>query len=284
MERMINNHDTNPESTTDWKRRILSALMLTLGLLAVLIPCLYGVDKGYKFIQNYSPKEYDHQPQNWGMTQFENGILYFANQGGVLEYDGVTWRVHYMEGCAVHSLAINESGTIFVGGDDGEIWYLAPGHSETLEYVSLLKHLDKKNGNFGEVWSTHAIENKVYFRASKHLFIWDKKKMITLYTTGTFKASFVHNGELIVHEDKRGLLKVVKNELQPMPGGNFFTGEHEKRISVFTPFSDNAGAATILVVNRKPELFLYKDGKITPFSTDGGDTGLSPKIFQQKPG
>ena len=110
MEKAIQNGPQLPG-----KKRILPALLMVLGLLAVSIPSLYGVDRGYKFIRNYSDLEYDNQPQNWGMAQAENGILYFANQGGVLEYDGVTWRVHYMEGCAMHSLAIDESGTIFVG-------------------------------------------------------------------------------------------------------------------------------------------------------------------------
>lgn len=249
-------------------KKFLPALILVLGLSALSISPLYGVDKGYKFIRNYSPLEYDHQPQNWEMVQAENGILYFANQGGILEYDGVTWRVHYMEGYAMHSLAIDESGTIFVGGDDGDIWRLAPDSPDSngiLKFHSLLEHLEKEQKSFGTVYSTHSIKNKVYFRDNKHLFIWDHKKMTTLEPEGEFKASFVYNNELIVQDSKKGLLKMVNNELQPIPGGKFFTGEHDKRISVFTPFGDTTGEETILVGNRKPEYFLYKGGKITPF-------------------
>ncbi len=253
------------------KKRILPVLMMVLGLLTLSIPALYGVDKGYKFIRNYSDREYDNQPQNYGMAQGENGILYFANAGGILEYDGVTWRVHYMDGYAMRSLAIDESGTIFVGGDDGDIWRLAPDSNGILKFCSLLEHLDEKHKDFDTVYGTHSIKNKIYFRVEKYLFIWDHKKMITLESEGKLKASFVHNGELIVHEDKRGLLKLVKNKLQPVPGGKFFTGEHATRISVFTPFSDSAGKGTILVGNRKPEYFLYEGGKTTPFPIEMKD-------------
>jgi signal transduction histidine kinase/DNA-binding response OmpR family regulator len=238
-----------------------------MGLLAVSIPVLYSMDEGHKFIRNYDYLEYDHQPQNWGMTQAKNGILYFANQGGVLEYDGVSWRVYYEEGKTLRSLAIDESGIVYLGGEN-EIWYLEPDSTGTLTYVSLLQHLDEKHKNFGTIWSTHAIKNKAYFRTTKNIFIWDQLKMIAIDTADRFKSSFVHNGELLVQDGKKGLLKVVNDTLQPIPGGEFFAGT---RISVFTPFSDKSGDKTILVGNRKPEFFLYEDETITPFHTEAED-------------
>ncbi len=268
MEQMINNNYTKPKSTINLKKRILPALLWILGLLEVSIPTLYGVDKGYKFIRNYSDLEYKHQPQNWGMAQAENGILYFANIGGVLEYDGMAWKAHYMEGHKMRSLAIDESGTVFVGGYNSGIWRLAPDSPDsngTLKFFSLLEHLDEKHRNFDIVYSTHVAKNTIYFRTRKSLFIWDHQKMITLEPAGEFKASFAYNNELIVQDSGKGLLKVVKNELQPIPGGEIFTG---MRISIFIPFNGEASDGTILVGTRTPEFFLFEDGKITPFSTE----------------
>ncbi|MCP5052250.1 MAG: hypothetical protein GY940_34095, partial [bacterium] len=92
--------------------------ILCFGLLIMIPPALHSQDTGYKYLKNYSYKEYNHQPQNWGMIQAENGIIYVANQGGVLEFDGVSWRAIYesIPNFVVRSIDIDESGTIYIGG------------------------------------------------------------------------------------------------------------------------------------------------------------------------
>jgi hypothetical protein len=48
---------------------------------------------GIPFIQNYAPKDYHADSQNWAIVQDRRGIMYFGNSDGVLEYDGVSWRL-----------------------------------------------------------------------------------------------------------------------------------------------------------------------------------------------
>lgn len=260
---------TNAGQSTG-KKFIFPTLIFILGFLAASPPTLCGLEKGYKFIRNYSYLEYDHAPQNYGMVQAENGVLYFANIGGVLEYDGVTWRVHYMEGRPMRSLAINDSGTVFVGGYDGQLWYLAPGPKGTLEFVSLSAHVDEKHRSTKGIWSTHAVKSRICFRTSKYLYIWDHRKMVTLEAgpESTFKSSFVHNGELIVQDAGKGLLKLTGDTLQPLPGGDDFAGP---RIRVFTSFSDDPDDNRILVGRRASGFHLYDGENISPFPTEADD-------------
>ena len=140
---------------------------------------LYSQDTGYKFFKNYSYKEYDHQAQNWGIAQAKDGIIYVANHGGVLIFDGVSWRlIDGIPNQTVRSLAIDETGTIYIGGKD-ETGYLIPDKKGSMQYVSLLDHLDEDSKNFSNVWSTHAAKEGIYFRTTKFLFRWNAghKKM-----------------------------------------------------------------------------------------------------------
>lgn len=51
-----------------------------------------GTDKGgLKFLENYGPRVYISQPQNWAIVQGKNEIIYVANQGDLLEFDGISW-------------------------------------------------------------------------------------------------------------------------------------------------------------------------------------------------
>ena len=42
---------------------------------------------------NYKVSEYRAQNQNWAATQAENGFMYFANTGGLLEFNGMGWHL-----------------------------------------------------------------------------------------------------------------------------------------------------------------------------------------------
>jgi hypothetical protein len=79
---------------------------------------------GSKYLKNYTPREYDHHPQNWSVIQDKRGIIYAGNQAGLLEFDGVSWRIIDVPNWTVRSLDIDDTGTIYTGGKD-EIGFLA---------------------------------------------------------------------------------------------------------------------------------------------------------------
>ena len=47
---------------------------------------------GFPIIRNYSPKAYNNSTQIFGAIQDTRGIFYFGVSGGLMEYDGVSWR------------------------------------------------------------------------------------------------------------------------------------------------------------------------------------------------
>ena len=253
-----------------FKQTIFILQFFVFGCLLQYSSGLYAENQGFKYSRNYSYKEYDHLPQNWGMAQAKNGIIYAANHGGVLEYDGVSWRVIYLPDHTLRSLTIDEKGTIFMGGMN-EIWYLAPDSTGSLKYVSLLDQLQDEYKNFNRVWSTHANQSGVYFRTSKFLFHWNYKEMKVFKpsdsanTSNVFKASFVYNGELIIQEAKQGLLKVVKDSLQPIPGGKAFAGE---KIFMLVPFENNIKSQTLIIGTRESGFFLYDGKAAQPFTLE----------------
>ena len=105
---------------TIWKQAAVKGILSMLGVLVLglflSLQNLYSEETGFKYFKNYSYKEYDHQAQNWGMVQAKNGIIYVANHGGVLEFDGVSWRIIDVPNYTVRSIAIAKDGTIYIGG------------------------------------------------------------------------------------------------------------------------------------------------------------------------
>jgi signal transduction histidine kinase/DNA-binding response OmpR family regulator len=238
---------------------------------------IYGQYKGQKYLSNYSYKVYDHQPQNWAVLQAKNGIIYVANNGGILEFDGVSWQVIKVPGYnTVRSLAIDETGTIFIGGIN-KIGYLAPDSRGSLSYISLLDHLDNNQRNFSVVWKTYATENHVYFFTSSELFRWEpaQKKMVVF--PHTYTASISCGNNIYFRDRKTGLEKMVQkgemkngsitesHELKTLPIRNGVAFAN-KKVYMITQYGDNN--SKLLIGTFQHGLYLH-DGKTTvPFSTE----------------
>ncbi|MGD2088731.1 MAG: response regulator [Candidatus Aminicenantes bacterium] len=258
----------------NWEKRgKISAVIWVFLLIGLLLgntasSYLSCKNPGFKYFKNYSYKEFDHQPQNWGFIQANNGLIYAANNGGVLEFDGVSWRVIYVPNLTVRSIAISENGTIYIGGIN-EIGYLAPDLKGSLKYKTLLDHLDGKNKNFSCVWRTHATKQGIFFRTSKFLFLWNSGKIKSWSARGSFRASFAINGKLFIQEEGKGLMRVVDDSLKLIPGGEIFApAENEYRVFLMAPCNTGQNQGKLLIGTRLKGFFLY-DGKTTePFPTE----------------
>ncbi len=258
------------------KRAAIKNIMSVVGILVlgILMPTprtLCGEDSGTKYFKNYSYKEYDHQPQNWGIAQDPDGIIYVANHGGVLMYDGVDWRLIYVPNMTVRSLAIDEKGTVYVGGN-GEVGFLKPDDRGFLQYISLNEHLEEDQRSFSNVWRSHATEEGIYFCPSELLLRWDPKarQMKAWKPDHRFLYSFTVGGRLWTHQQNIGLMQMSGDSLKILPGGDMFTGPQE-RIFLISPFHGDSDSRRMLIGTRLTGFYRYDGERVIPFPTGVDD-------------
>jgi signal transduction histidine kinase/CheY-like chemotaxis protein len=222
---------------------------------------------GLKYFQYYNPKLEDSQPQNWCVLQDKRGIIYSANQGGVLEFDGVSWHRIKVPNWAVRSMAVDEAGTIYIGGQD-EIGFLAPDEKGSLQYVSLLHHLEENQRNFSTVWKTHTAPGGVYFHTLNFLFRWDSRQMKVWKAEGNyrFNASFTCRGKLFIRQENLGLMHMVEDSLKLIPGGETFANKKVYMMDLY-----QADSQKLLVGTMFNGFFLYDGITSTPFPTEADD-------------
>jgi serine phosphatase RsbU (regulator of sigma subunit)/ligand-binding sensor domain-containing protein len=231
------------------KRLFLLFLLLFLHLLAI------AQQIGKPFVQNYPAKLYKAAIQNWAIVQDKRGVMYFANDLGVLEYDSRAWRlIPTANNSAVRSLSVDDNGTVWVGGS-GDFGYLAPDSVGFLHYHSLKHLLKDQEYKFEDVWTCHAGIDGIYFHTDNFIFRYspqkDQIKAWKAYSDSFFFLTFYVNDKLFVHDLKYGLHRLTEEKIAPLPLSENFKDE---RIYTMLPLNSHQ----ILIGTRKRGLFVYE--------------------------
>ncbi|MGH7450803.1 MAG: hypothetical protein ACRENG_05625, partial [bacterium] len=227
---------------------------------------------GIPYLRNYAPKEYGADVQNWTIVQDQRGVMYFGNNSGVLEYDGVSWRlIPTANNSAVRSLAVGDDGKIYVGAQS-ELGYLSPDSVGQLHYVSLRDSVPAEYRDFADIAKIYATTAGVYFQALDRFFLWSNNRMRVWKPATPFHLSFVVRDRLYIRQPGIGLMQMMENSLHLVPDGEKFA---EARIYLMLPYDDH----NILIGTREQGLFLYDGAAAKPFPTEVDALLLESQIY-----
>ncbi|MCG3154925.1 MAG: Adaptive-response sensory-kinase SasA [bacterium] len=204
---------------------------------------------GKPILTAWRPNEYGAEPQNWAIVQDDRGVMYIGNNSGIVEYDGVSWRlVRLPNKGACRSLAKDENGRIYAGGK-GDFGYLAPDSIGQMRFVSLLPQVPEDMRNFTNVWQTHYSRGSIWFNAGNHLFRWTPSaspsqdaaragEMKCWKSSSSFGTSFLVDDVLYFRQSKKGLLYMESDSLQLVSNSELFASElfTNEYIPVMLPF------------------------------------------------
>ncbi len=216
---------------------------------------------GVPFITNYSPKTYKAASENWDAIQNSQGMIFFANHFGLLQFDGVRWSIVVQPSnkSMVRSLAIDKNDKIYIGAQ-GDFGYTSQQHNGQYSYTSLVNLLPKPLRNFGDVLHTIIRGNEVLFFSAEGLFIYKDNKIKVLQSHSNFDDLFEVDNDIYVMDNAKGLLKLKDNVLLPVTDGMRFAGMNIRKI-----FKTSDG---LTLLTQKKGLFKYKNNELQPFVTE----------------
>ncbi len=218
-------------------------------------------EAGRPIIRSFSPEEYGGGAQNWAIIQDHRGLLYVGGTNGVLEYDGVTWRLILTPNQGtVRSLAIDGDGRIWAGAVN-DLGHLEPNGAGELRFVSLTDRIPENERGFGDVWRTHVLADGVYFQTETALYRWAGGQMRVLKPSVRFNRSSAVDGRLYVPQTGVGMTVLEGDTFRPLPGTEPLADEVS---SVVLPFEEGR----VLFGTRVDGLFLYDGKTLAPFPTE----------------
>ncbi len=169
---------------------------------------------GIPTIINYSRQMYGAGNQNSNIVQDSSGVIFFANNLGVLSFDGTYWKTYPLPNkTVVRSLAIGPDNKLYVGGQE-EFGFFAPSNKGELVYTSLKTLLAKADYDFADVWNVSVFRDKVFFRSNRRLFEYDTKK-IKVHPNKNWIFLGETSRELLAYEHDLGLVSYINGEWIP---------------------------------------------------------------------
>jgi len=213
-------------------------------------------------ITNYEKKKYNAGTQNWQIQQDKQGRMYFANNEGVLSFDGNYWELYPLPNKTIVWSIEMANNKLFVGGQD-EIGYLSPNDGGQLVFHSLKSLLDESDQKFADIWNIVHVGEDIFFRSISRLFKWNKGKMKVYQPSSTWFFLGKFQNKVIAHDETRGIM-MYKNgnwevfiKKQDLPE-NFY----------ITSISDYTQGSSIITTSKNGLFQLTEEG-IKPLTIKG---------------
>lgn len=216
---------------------------------------------GIPFITNYSPKTYKAASENWDVLQNSQGMMFFANHFGLMQFDGVRWSIVMQPAnrSMVRSLAIDKKDKIYIGAQ-GDFGYAIQQQNGQYSYTSLVNLIPKASRNFGDILHTIVRDNQVVFFCTEAIFIYSNNSIKVIRSNSNFDELFELNKEIYITDNAKGLLKLKDDILLPISQEIKFVGWKIRKI-----FKTNGG---LTILTQKNGLFTYKNDELKPFVTE----------------
>ncbi|WP_430810257.1 MULTISPECIES: triple tyrosine motif-containing protein [unclassified Carboxylicivirga] len=234
------------------------SLVLVFGNLMLSAQTFTG---GIPFITNYSEKDLKVSTVNYGIIQDNRGLLYFANEYGILEFDGSDWNIvtAVSNHSNIKSLAITKNNRIYAGAQ-GDFGYVDYQKDNGLVFRSLLDLVPVEYRDFNDVWNIVLHNNEVYFHTWRAIYKYSGDDITVIKTGHKIKGLFKVRDQVLMH-DEFGLHRKTNNGFERLSGSTPLSNEELRFI---LPINEN----DLLVATLAGGLFLLANHNLQPFHTE----------------
>jgi len=227
---------------------------------------------GTPHIQNYPKLVYEAGTQNWGIAQDKNGFMYFANNDGVLRFDGIHWDlIEIYRSAPVRSVAVDRENRVFVGLNN-DFGMLQQNETGPPFFQSIRHLLPDPDIQFDDIWKIHELPQGIVFQSFDYLFLLSNNNIEVIKPETRFLFSFNVNGRLFLHEPEVGLFEYINGMINKVPwAGDLKNTE----IWSILEIKDNH----LLIGTRNNGIYKFENGALDKWDTPAADLIEKNKLF-----
>lgn len=182
-------------------------------------PCYSNNYKPSPVVINYDKGDYNAAAQNWSVASDADGIVCFANNAGLLFYDGISWKTFSDNRVSRIKSLLYADGVLYCGGYQEFGFYKYNSHG-SLEYTSLSSGLDGWEMRNDEIWTILDLGSCIFFHSFTTSFIYEKESgRVSALPLDYFteSISLSHDGRLFTSAGRLSVLNPQTGVNIPVP-------------------------------------------------------------------
>ncbi|MFT3794881.1 triple tyrosine motif-containing protein [Flavobacterium sp.] len=223
-------------------------------------------------IVKYAPANYNAGNQNWMISQDSQRFLYFANNEGLLEFNGSAWTLYPSPNETIIR-SVKVVGDRVYTGCYMEFGYWTRDVNNHLKYHSLSSKIKSKVLDDEQIWNIFSYEQWMIFQSLNQIHIYDTK-------TGQFSVIAPKNGVLKSFQANNSIYYQVANEgLYEIENGkpklvsNHPIAVQHKIVSIFS--ADDG----LLLQTQHNGFFTLINGNFAPFFSDVDEQIINSSVY-----
>ncbi len=208
------------------------------------------------YIRHFTPENYNAQNQNWGIAQAKTGEMYFANNAGLLEFDGSVWRLMPLpERQTLRSVAVGSDGLVYGGGFE-TFGYWNPARYQSNSFRALSSELKISLGK-EEIWNILNRDSGLYFQSFSTIYRFDSEKITTILPPDNIMFLQSIDEKVLFQVIDGGIYELKgDNSLELLPGSNAL---ESTKVSFILP---GFHSGDLLIGTQDDGIFLYSQNQM----------------------
>jgi len=123
---------------------------------------------------SFAPDNYAAENQNWDITQTDNQFMYFANNSGLLEFNGSKWALYPIPDNQINNSIVRSvkaiGNKVYTGSYmDFGVW--EKNNHGVLEYESIPDKLEIDIKQEEQFWNIEVIDNSILFQSLSRIYL-----------------------------------------------------------------------------------------------------------------
>ena len=242
--------------------------------LAMFLPFILNAQELPPIIK-YNSTTYNAGNQNWMISQDKNEYLYFANNEGLLEYNGSSWTLYKSPNQTIVR-SVKVIGDKIYTGCYMEFGYWIRKNDGKLQYYSISKNIKTKILDDEQFWNISNYEQWIIFQSLNRIYIYDTKsyqfkiidpKDAILKSFKTANAIYFQTANHNLFEIENGSSKLVLNNIQL---------KNNKIVNIF------AIEEGLLIHTQFDGFYKFSSGKLFKFNTEADADIASSSIYSSQ--
>ncbi|MCB0399613.1 MAG: LuxR family transcriptional regulator [Winogradskyella sp.] len=223
-------------------------------------------------IQIFTTQDYKAEDQNWDISQDKEGVVYFANNKGLLRYNGARWELFPTPNQSILR-SVNIINEKIYTGSYMDFGYWEKDNYGGLVYTSLIdKHgIDPKEDE--QFWDIVEIENYILFQSLDRIYIYsvDANTFKIIESNQRINKIFKVNQTIYFQKNGNGIYEILNGEERLVLSSKKF--QDNEIISIYSIDE------SLLLVTRENGIYSYKNGEVSIWNNKVNDVIKNLSVY-----